>query len=83
MRIGAKIVLARLPVRYRIWKQLRVFEYGDMNEPGRALDTTFGFPTRPGKESFGRSSGFYTNRIRFREMLAPSSARALNAILRE
>jgi len=39
VRIGAKIVLARLPVPYRIWKQLRVFEHGDMNEPGRALDT--------------------------------------------
>ena len=24
---------------YRVWKQLRVFEHGDMNEPGRALDT--------------------------------------------
>ena len=39
VRIGAKIVLARLPVPYRIWKQLRVFEHGDMNQPGRALDT--------------------------------------------
>lgn len=39
MRIGAKIALARLPVPYRIWKQLQIFEHGDMNQPGRALDT--------------------------------------------
>jgi len=39
LRIGAKMVLARLPVPYRIWKQLRIFEHGDMNQPGRALDT--------------------------------------------
>jgi hypothetical protein len=39
VRIGAKIVLARLPVPYRIRKQFRVFEYGNVNEPGRALDT--------------------------------------------
>ncbi|MGH8514357.1 MAG: class I SAM-dependent methyltransferase, partial [Gammaproteobacteria bacterium] len=39
MRIGVKIVLARLPVPYRIWKQLRIFEHGEMNQPRMALDT--------------------------------------------
>ncbi len=38
VRISAKIALARLPVPYRIWKRLRVFEHGDMNQPEQALD---------------------------------------------
>jgi hypothetical protein len=38
-RIGVKIALARLSLPYRIWKQLQIFEHGDMNQPGRALDT--------------------------------------------
>lgn len=39
MRIGAKIILARLPVPYSVWKRLRLFEHGDMNQPQRAFDT--------------------------------------------
>lgn len=39
LRIGAKIVLARVPVPYGFWKRLGLFELGDMNEPRRALDT--------------------------------------------
>jgi SAM-dependent methyltransferase len=39
LRIGAKIVLARLPIPYRFWKSLQFFEHGDMNQPQRALDT--------------------------------------------
>jgi SAM-dependent methyltransferase len=39
LRIAAKIVLARLPVRYGLWKQLRLFQHGDMDEPQRAIDT--------------------------------------------
>jgi SAM-dependent methyltransferase len=31
-RVGAKIVLARLPVRYGAWKSLGVFEHGAMNQ---------------------------------------------------
>ncbi len=38
LRIGAKIVLARLPIPYSFWKHLRLFEHGDMNQPQRALD---------------------------------------------
>lgn len=39
LRIGAKIVLARLPLPYSCWKRLRLFEHGDMDQPNRALDT--------------------------------------------
>ena len=39
MRIFTKILLARLPVPYRIWKRLRVFEHGDMNDPQLAFNT--------------------------------------------
>jgi SAM-dependent methyltransferase len=39
VRVGAKIVLARLPVPYMIWKRLGLFEHGDMNQPQRAYDT--------------------------------------------
>lgn len=38
-RIGAKIVLARLPIPYSFWKRLRFFEHGDMNQPQNALAT--------------------------------------------
>jgi len=39
LRIGAKIILARLPVDYSVWKRLRLFEHGDMNQPEKALHT--------------------------------------------
>ena len=38
MRIGVKVALARLPIPYRVWKKMRLFEHGDMNQPQRALD---------------------------------------------
>lgn len=39
MLIGAKIVMSRLPLPYRVWKRLRLFEHGDMDQPRRAFDT--------------------------------------------
>jgi hypothetical protein len=39
VRIGAKLLLARLPIGYSLWKQLRLFEHGSMDEPTRALET--------------------------------------------
>jgi SAM-dependent methyltransferase len=39
VRIGAKIVLSRLPISYDLWKRLGFFEHGDMNQPARALET--------------------------------------------
>jgi SAM-dependent methyltransferase len=39
VRLPAKIMLARLPVPYSMWKRLRIFEHGDMNQPQRAFDT--------------------------------------------
>ena len=32
-KIAAKMILARLPVNYRAWKQLHLFENGAMDEP--------------------------------------------------
>jgi SAM-dependent methyltransferase len=37
LRIGAKIVMARLPIPYSFWKCLHLFEHGDMNQPQKAL----------------------------------------------
>jgi SAM-dependent methyltransferase len=38
LKIGAKIVLARLPIPYTFWKRVGLFELGDMNHPKRALE---------------------------------------------
>jgi len=35
-KIAAKVILARLPVNYRAWKQLHLFENGAMDEPAYA-----------------------------------------------
>jgi len=35
-KIAAKVILARLPVNYRAWKQLHLFENGAMDEPSYA-----------------------------------------------
>jgi SAM-dependent methyltransferase len=40
-RIGAKIILSRLPVSYALWKRLHLFEHGDMNNPERAIENFF------------------------------------------
>lgn len=32
-RIGAKLVLSRVPVRYELWRRLSVFRHGAMDEP--------------------------------------------------
>lgn len=37
-KIGAKVVLARLPVTYRIWKRLGVFQHGAMEQPAYAFN---------------------------------------------
>jgi SAM-dependent methyltransferase len=38
-RIGAKLLLARMPVSYAFWKRLRLFEHGSMDRPESAIDT--------------------------------------------
>jgi SAM-dependent methyltransferase len=38
LRMTAKIVLARFPLGYRLWKRMGIFAHGDMNLPSRALD---------------------------------------------
>jgi len=39
LKIGAKVVLSRLPIPYAFWKRLGLFEHGDMNQSQRALET--------------------------------------------
>src|SRR5438309_2175417 len=39
LKIGAKVVLARLPLPYAFWKRLGLFEHGDMNQSKRAWET--------------------------------------------
>ncbi|MEO3432605.1 methyltransferase domain-containing protein [Inquilinus sp. CAU 1745] len=36
-KIGAKLVLSRLPASYGLWQRLGLFRHGDMDEPGYAL----------------------------------------------
>ena len=38
VKIFFKIALSRLPVPYRFWKNLQLFQHGDMNKPSTALD---------------------------------------------
>lgn len=39
VRIALKIVMARLPVPYRWWKRVRLFEHGTMDRPEVAVNT--------------------------------------------
>ena len=48
LRISAKIVLARLPVPYSVWKRIGIFEHGFMDEPERALRVFLAFAEATG-----------------------------------
>jgi SAM-dependent methyltransferase len=86
-RIGAKIVLSRLPIPYSIWKRLGLFEHGDMNVAAAAfatlvdharsagvLDESRGFPL------FKRECAFTVMEIGPGDSLASGvAARALGA----
>jgi hypothetical protein len=37
VKLGAKLVLARLPISYRAWRRLGVFRHGEMNLPEKAI----------------------------------------------
>lgn len=39
LKLYAKLVLARLPVPYGLWRKLKLFCHGEMNDPGRAIST--------------------------------------------
>jgi SAM-dependent methyltransferase len=38
-KLYAKLVLARLPVPYSLWRKLKLFRHGEMNDPVRAIRT--------------------------------------------
>lgn len=39
VKLYAKLVLARLPVPYSLWRRLKLFCHGEMNDPARAIRT--------------------------------------------
>ena len=62
LKIGAKIVLARLPVPYALWKRAGLFEHGDMNRPQRALENFLQHAIAAGAlEGEGAASHLRTN----------------------
>ncbi|NKD56047.1 MULTISPECIES: methyltransferase domain-containing protein [unclassified Haematospirillum] len=38
-KLCAKLLLARLPVPYSLWRKLKLFRHGEMNDPARAIRT--------------------------------------------
>ncbi len=38
-KLYSKLVLARLPVPYSLWRKLKLFRHGEMNDPARAIRT--------------------------------------------
>lgn len=39
VKLYAKLVLARLPVPYSLWRKIKLFRHGEMNDPARAIRT--------------------------------------------
>lgn len=54
-KIGAKLVLSRLPARYALWQRLSLFRHGSMDEAGYALAVFDGHVARSGLS--GRVAG--------------------------
>jgi SAM-dependent methyltransferase len=38
-KLYSKLVLARLPIPYSMWRKLKLFRHGEMNDPERAIQT--------------------------------------------
>jgi Methyltransferase domain len=38
MKIGAKIVLSRLPISYSVWRRMSLFKHGSMDDPASAIE---------------------------------------------
>ena len=53
-KIAAKLVLSRLPVNYRFWKRLGLFQHGDMEKPDYAYRI---FKRHFGRVDFPRKAG--------------------------
>jgi SAM-dependent methyltransferase len=56
-KLYAKLVLARLPVPYSLWRRLKLFRHGEMNDPARAI-RTFENYYRRAREHVGLASDF-------------------------
>ncbi len=56
-KLYGKLVLARLPIPYSLWRKLKLFRHGEMNDPARAIRTfeTYYFRAR---ENAGIAPGF-------------------------
>jgi SAM-dependent methyltransferase len=46
VKLYAKLVLARLPVPYSLWRKIKLFRHGEMNDPARAIRTFENFYRR-------------------------------------
>jgi SAM-dependent methyltransferase len=56
-KLYGKLVLARLPVPYSLWRKLKLFRHGEMNDPARAI-RTFENYYRRARENAGIAPGF-------------------------
>lgn len=57
IKLYAKLMLARLPVPYRLWRRLKLFRHGEMNNPERAI-LTFETYYRRAREHVEFAPGF-------------------------
>ena len=57
VKLYAKLVLSRLPVPYNLWRKLKLFRHGEMNDPSRAI-RTFEHYYRRARDHVGIASGF-------------------------
>ena len=57
VKLCAKLVLARLPVPYSLWRKLKLFRHGEMNDPVRAIRTFQKYYLRASKHA-GIATGF-------------------------
>lgn len=56
-RLGAKLVLSRVPARYHLWQRLQLFRHGQMDDPGYASRV---FCAHLERSSFPRKDGGFT-----------------------
>jgi hypothetical protein len=76
LKVAAKLVLARVPRTYRLWNRVGAFRPNGIGSHHTAFGDIFGgklndlrFNARIWEFSLVANSGFYTNRIRFTELL--------------
>ena len=56
-KLGAKLILSRLPIPYGAWRRLSIFRHGDMQDPERAI-SVFAEHLQRSREASNLPSGF-------------------------